>query len=73
MQVAPAPLTSEVSIVCRRDEADSFGGTSKHITDGVGEHLKFISLEADLVVYNIVVGGTGRALEATVGCLNKRS
>lgn len=71
MQVASAPLTSEVSIVCRRDETDSFGGTSKHIADRVGEHLKFISLETNFIMHNVVMGGTCRALESTMSCLDE--
>ena len=63
VQVATTSLACKVGIIGGRDEADSFGGASKHITDGVGQQLQFIGLESNLVMHNVVVGRTSRALK----------
>ena len=64
--VAPTPLASQVSVVRWRDEADSLGRTGEHVADRVGERLDGVSVETNLVVNNVVVSGTSRALEATM-------
>jgi hypothetical protein len=66
VQVAPASLAGKVGIISGGDEADSFGGASKHITDRVGQNLKFIGFEANLIMDNVVMGGTSRALKSSM-------
>jgi len=66
MQVASASFAGKVSVVRRGDETDGFGGTGKHITDGVGKHLKLVGLEPYFIVDDVVVGRAGRALKASV-------
>ena len=66
MQVAATSLAGKISIIGGGDETDGFSGASKHITDRVGQQLQLIGLESNLIVHNIVMGGTSGALKSSV-------
>lgn len=66
MEVTPASLASQISIVRWRGQANCLRGPSKHVADGVSQSLQLICTELDLVVYDIVVGRLRRALQSSV-------
>ena len=67
VQVRTPAFACKVSIVGRSSERDSFGGTSEHVRDCIGESLKQVRLESDFIVNNVIVGGTDCALKSVVG------
>lgn len=67
MQVRTPAFACKVSIVRWSGERDGFGGTGEHVRDRVGESLEQVRLESDLIVDDIVVGGTDCPLKTVVG------
>lgn len=68
VEVAPPALAREICVVRRRHQADGLGRTRKHVADRVGQVLKLVRRETDVVVDDVVVRRAGRALEAAVSC-----
>lgn len=66
MDVASAALAGEIGVVGRRNEADGLCGTREQVADRVGQNLKLVGLEPDVIVDDIVVGGAGGSLQAAV-------
>jgi hypothetical protein len=69
VQVTPPSLTSEICVISRGNQADGFGSPSKHVADGISESLEFVSLEADFVMNNIIMGRSSGTLQTTVSCM----
>lgn len=66
MDVAATSLAGEVGVVGGRNQADSPRGSAEHVGRGVSEALEAIGVEVILVVDDIVMGGAGGALKATM-------
>ena len=66
VQVRAPTFACKVSIVGWSSEGDSFGGTGEHVRDRVGESLEQVRLESDLIVDDVVMGGTDCALKTVV-------
>jgi len=67
MQVCTSTLARKVSVVRWGGERDGFGSTGEHVRNRVGESLEEVRLESDLIVDDVVVGGTDCALKTVVG------
>lgn len=66
MDVAPATLTRQVRVVRGTDKRDGLRRASEHVAHVVRQLLQRVRGESDLVVHDVVMCRTRRALEATV-------
>jgi len=66
VQVSTPTFARKISIVRWSGERDSFGGTGEHVRNCIGESLEQVRLESDLIVDDVVVGGTDCALKTVV-------
>ena len=68
VDVRAAALARKIRIVRGRDEAHSLGRASKEVARSVGERLQLVRLEANVVVYDVVVRRARGSLESAVRC-----
>lgn len=66
MEIATAALAGQVGVVRRRHQAHGLCRAREHEADGVGQVLELVSLEANVVMDNVVMGGAGRALQSAM-------
>lgn len=66
MDVAPTPLTRQVSVVRRADKRDGLRRAREHVAHVVRQLLQRVSGETDLVVHDVVVRRPCCALEPAV-------
>lgn len=66
MDVAPATLTRQVRVVRRADERDGLRRAREHVAHVVRQLLQCVRGEPDLIVHDVIVRRTRRALQPAV-------
>lgn len=65
-QIASPTFAGDVGVIRRGHQTHSLCRACKHVAERVGQSLDFVSLEANVVVHDVIVGRARGALQPAV-------